>query len=343
MNKQLFFAAISIFISSFASFCKAPEPTFASPVYLFKETQFGDRIAEVDPNTPQEVQKYLNTPEGHTAAQKMHRHPNAKETGYDEQRIENGTGQLIQPDTIILTFSGKQTLAETVDSLERNRLAHNFIIDLDGSIHPAIKKGGTIRESLTHRPFAVGISCQITDDGQPNRDMNARSVTISLVGSGNQHATPEQIKSLLQLVAWLEDELNITPDNVQDFGLIAYPIGRRNVNPNLPWRQLHQAGLAVYPDVDRSMKFQPIQQRMSQEQFNAHWAFGVLSQLGYATASTNDPDNENLKKYVAQFQKWMNCDRQDGTLTPHTLAVLNECLKQKEEIKPERKRWPHSE
>ena len=85
---------------------------------------------------PQEVLEWLKTEDAQKFIEQASGYSNPRQIGYDSCRIDSTSGKQVNPNTIVLTFSGKPDLNETVSSLEKKHFANNFIIDYDGSIYP---------------------------------------------------------------------------------------------------------------------------------------------------------------------------------------------------------------
>lgn len=259
-----------------------------------------------------------------------------QQVGHDEQRKEIYTGQAVSPQAIVLTFSGKSSLEETITGLHSTGLAHNFIIDLDGKIYPTCNVNETVQEALQHRPYAVGVSGHVKNGHLDQRDMNSLSITISIVGTGQEYCTLAQAKSLAELISYLEKEYQIRPDQVLDYGCIACfndaSYGRRETNPNLPWLVLTQLGFATYP-IPAQIENMQINPDMPTEA-KISWTCLALRKLGFICPITNNAQNPFFQKALIAFQKHVKADVQDGTITDTTMKMLTSVMLQHEYFNP---------
>ncbi len=339
MMKKTFFFLTLFLLQYCLTLTTAPQPTLSTPIHLFKERNFGHIVAQQHPEIPYEVITWLSTPQAHQIIQQASGYPNQKEIGYDKQRKEVYTGQVVQPDTIVLTSSGKKTLQETIESLQQQRFSHNFIIDLDGQIYPITEQGESVQEALTHRPFAVGVSACTQDGFTQCRDLNSHSITISLVGNDDIIHTSQQTVNLIKLVAWLSDIFAISPRHVKIYGAIAYPYstpqdpihGRRKINPAIPLKELAHHGLALWP---RQEQLEALQEFAAQanEQEIIHWISGALRKIGFLCPDTEYIDHPHLKAALRKFQQLYKHQSQDGLPTGQTLVDLNSLLIQHEQL-----------
>lgn len=321
------------------------QPQFAYPVNLFEERDLGKEMRKKSLSLYERfIAMVCSMPRARQLIHQASSDKTMREIGHQKERLVAYSGAFSQPNRIIITQSGKPTLQETINSFFKAqvRLAHNFFIDRDGKIHPVTKEDESIQDALKHRPFAVGNACHVDDDGSQERDLNAHGITISLIGSGTQETTAEQTASLIELVKWLSEQYNITPDHVVDYGVVAYPYGRRHADLNLPWQELDQAGLALHPKVDQDASFQPRQQHMPQQEFNVLWASAALQRLGYICPNTTNGQHPSFQQALQLFQRHHQCDRTDGSVTLQTLATIRAMLQAKDRVKPNDSRWPRA-
>lgn len=254
--------------------------------------------------------------------------------GHDNKRIRTYTGTPAEIIYIVLTFSGQETLENSVASLEKNRLAHNFIIDTNGKIYPVTKEGESLEDALLHRPFAVGVSGKVIDGKCEERDMNAVSITISVVGKDNKPTTQEQEETLVKIVSWLSKKFEIKPYNVVDYGTVALPYGRRNTQENLPWEKLAETGLVVWPKVPAldPEEVDPIITLYPSEIAKISCA---LRKTGLLCPIVTTQDHEDFKQTLKTFQKHYKCREQSGLVTLETYQKLTDIIHQMEKINPE--------
>lgn len=311
----------------------AEQPIFEQSIDLFADRNLADEIEKKHPGeTPVEVLAWLATPEAHeriseAAGRQM------PQIGHDDQRKESYSGTIIKPSFIVLTFSGKETLEETITSLKKARLAHNFFIDRDGKIYPVTKKSETTAQALQHRPFAVGISAHIVDGSREQRDMNAASITISLIGKDAEPTTREQDCALIKLTTWLQSTYGIRADQVVDYGCIGYSYGRRNPQPNLPWELLTSKGLATYP-IQEHVQNTNISKLPENKIL---WVCMALRKIGFVCPITRNKENTEFKSVLSSFQQHCKCVQQDSTITTETIGALNSMIIQHEASNPKLK------
>lgn len=305
------------------------KPKFAEPIKLFQPRSLADKLETAFPEQiPAAVIAWLREQNSYSMLEKAIGRQ-LTQTGHDTIRKEIYTGTLLKPEFIVLTQSGKSTLQETIDSLKSNGLAHNFIINFNGDIYPVTNDGESIQQALTHRPYALGSAGYKINGSREQRDMNSASITISVVGLDTQKTTHEQNSALITLIKYLQQQYSIRPDQVLDYGCIAYPYGRRNPQPNLPWDLLSQQKLATYPQVDH----------MNRTMFPAKtpeekviWISQALSKLGFiGCPATRDKNNADFKSTLQTFQKHAKCDQEDGSVTQETMKKLNSLIIQHEE------------
>ncbi|MBI2344713.1 N-acetylmuramoyl-L-alanine amidase [Candidatus Dependentiae bacterium] len=254
------------------------------------------------------------------------------EIGHDAQRKIIYSTTTTKPTHIVLTFSGQETLEKTIKSLEKQGLAYNFIIETDGKIYPITKENESLDEALLHRPFSVGISGKVINGHYEERDMNSVSVTIAIVGKDIHPVTSQQETALTQLIAWLSEKFEITPNCVDDYGVIAYPYGRRNTQENLPWKNLAEKNLTIWPDA-KYMKNNPIDHQKIKNIPVYNIAAG-LRKIGYLSPITNNPEQTEFKKALTTFQKHYQCQETNGTITSDTVEKLNDIIRQLELLNP---------
>lgn len=331
----------------------ASMPQFEKPIYLFKLRFFDiKKMLEdsgIEHNFTQEQLEVLQqviTP----CAIFANTGRQVPEIGFDQKRIESYSGQLVEPKFIVITFSGCPTLEETIESLQKNRFAHNFLIDDLGKIYPVTGQAETIEQALEHRPFSVGVSRVVVDGYLQICDMNACSISISLVGSDTQPATQEQIKALITLVEYLSDHYKIKPEHVSGYGRYAWSkngYGRRNVAQLLPWQELAEYGLTLWPTDNDQMTQKIIHDVFTfVEKEKSHagekkelqqlvfWMSMALVKVGFVCPLVTDAQNPAFMNALQTFQQHFQCDDQTGNITCQTVFALNSILVQHELSNP---------
>jgi N-acetyl-anhydromuramyl-L-alanine amidase AmpD len=328
MKKTMWFFLFSLLTSS-SLFCALSEPVWAPCIPLLANPNLSKKFSEKFPSiAPYKILKnsqFLDQFEEACLGGRQ-----IPRIGFDLIRRETSTGRITdKPSCIVLTFSGKNTLQKTIVNLQEHNYAHNFIINLAGGIHPVcmhgeeMQKPVDIKKLLSRRLHALGISCVVEDGYRQQVDMNSTSISISVVGTGEQPVTEGQEQSLIHLIAWLQQQYGIRPDQVKDYGLVACDInrivGRRNPNPNLPWEKLQSLQLATYPNF---ADFADITILINDPEEQTKFASGAANKLGMCCPETIDRDHEVFRAVLAAFQKHAKADVQDGTLTDMTLKML---------------------
>lgn len=343
-----------LFCCSTISTIRPPEtPTFASPIFLFKERNLITELNLIqklkeqfpDMQMTEKFQSYLSTIiTAHTISAATGRQ--VPEIGYDTQRKTTYTGALTQPSTIVMTFSGKETLQETVAALEKAKLAHNFFIDRDGSIHLAKHESESDDEALKHRPFALGIAAVVEDGFAEAHDMNSQAITIAAVGKDNAPATQAQTQAIIDLIAYLQKKYSIPATHVLDYGCVAVranPVednvykglyGRRNTQPLLPWKELAEHKLAIWP---RAQDNKNIDLADISNSNPTIWTSMALRKIGFLCPPTNNAAHPDMINALRTFQNHYQCDDKTGKITEQTVLYLNSVLVQHEEINPKLK------
>lgn len=338
-----FFLGSMFLISSILCYCSEPATSsttevksslFSSAIHLFNPRNLAKRLEEIfkgDQAIPQAVLAWLALPE---AYQKLEAGIGRQltQTAHDTQRKELYTGSALKPQSIVLTLSAKSTLEQTVQALQKGGVAHNIIIDTNGDIHPVTNPDESVEQALTHRPYALGIAGHMYDGCNVQRDMNSASITIAIVGKDGNPTTTEQDEALIRLLRYLCEKYEIRPDQILDYGLVAYPYGRRNPQPNLPWEKLTQNGIATYP----------IAQHVQNTVYNfpdatgdVLWASQALTKIGFiGVPATRNAEHPGLKAALVAFQRHTICDKQDGEITPETMGKLNSMVVQHEHFNP---------
>jgi N-acetyl-anhydromuramyl-L-alanine amidase AmpD len=314
------------------------EPTFEESINLFKERNLFEQLKiqeELEKVEPKLSQKQIDLLKSLFTAKKIHEATGRQvpEVGYDDGRKVTHTDTPTKPTHIVLTFSGQETLQDTKASLERHRVAHNFIIGLDGKIYPVTKEGENLEDALSHRPFAVGFSGKVIEGKYEERDMNSVSITISVVGKDDKPATQEQEEALAKVISWLSQKFEIQPYNVVDYGTVALPYGRRNTQENLPWQNLAKKGLTIWPTTP-SMTEEEANKPVATYPLILSEISCAFRKIGFLCPIVRNHEQEDFKDVVKTFQKHYKCSKQDGTLTQETVKKLFNIVHQLDSIYP---------
>lgn len=328
-------------------FCPAPQqPVFSDPINLFKTRNLMDAL-----NVREQLKTQFSSTEGMsewidtwcdylatiitTPAFFKATGRQVPDIGHDETRLAAYAATTRTPNKIVATFSATETLQEAVASLTKNRVAHNFIIDTDGSIHQIKREGESDEQALMHRPFALGVSGIVEDGYYENHDLNASSISISVIGKDTSPATPQQTQAMIDLVAHLSNQFSIKPTDVLDYGCIALqhnpekPLyGRRNTQPLLPWQELAEHNLAVWPRAQDSMNVDV--SSINPEDLTI-WTSTALRKIGFLCPPTHNCQHPGLTNALQTFQKHFQCDNQTGAITDQTVRDLNSVLIQYEQ------------
>ena len=162
------------------------------------------------------------------------------------------------------------------------------------------------------------------------RDMNSHTISISVVGMNDKEATTEQIWALIDLLTLLMQQYNITPDHVVDYGCVAYPYGRRDVQYFLPWQELADNHLAIQPNDDDI----PDVSIFHSDDYLIMWVSAALLKIGFICPITYDKNNQDFIVALKTFQYFFLCDRHDGVISFETIKYIHSIMKQKEDICP---------
>lgn len=329
-----------IFILSLSTLITAEsiqQPDFKDPIHLFDHRNLAQ---ELQKNYPEEqfdpaVLAYLTTRKAHEQLSQAGGRL-LPDIGHDGVRRTVYSGEIQKPRFLVLTFSGEDTLEKTVAALQKQRLAHNFIINRNGDIHPVTQKDEDVTTALTHRPFAVGISGYVCDGFLQERDMNSASISISVVGKDTETTTEQQEQALITLLSYLSTTYQITPERVLDYGCTAYPYGRRKVQANLPWQKLAQHNVALWPQKLKTLAMKPDYLETNTRKAT-HWTSLALHKIGFICPPTHNDQHPDYVKALRAFQEHYQCDNQDGIITENTLFALLSILSQHEQYNPKLK------
>ncbi len=304
-------------------------PEFADPIHLIGPRNFDAQNLDIPPI----ILAWLKEQENYKKIEQMVGRQLTK-TGHDQARKEIYSGNLIQPSHIVLLHSGCETLEKTVEALKKAGLAHHFIIDLNGNIHPITQKNESIEDALKHRLYSVGLSGRVVNGCFEQRDMNSASISISMVGTGETKTTDEQNESLKKLIIWLQEKHQISSEKIVDYGCIAFPYGRRNVSRNLPWELLAIQEIATFPKNDSG--------KIAQYDFYklediTEWSSKGLRKIGFLTPITHNHLQKEYQNALICFQKFAQCQKQSGEIDDETIQKLNDMILQHESYNPKLK------
>ena len=308
---------------------KLPMPNFAKPIHLIAPRNLAQRLTEkYSDQIPAAVLAWLKTCESYSILENGIGRQ-LTQTAHDTQRKEIYSGELLKPSFIVLTASGKQTLDETVTSLKNAGLAHHFIINRNGDIHPITQENEPVQQALEHRFYTVGLSGRVIDGCYEQRDINSASISISVVMTQDQTTTKEQNQALCALTDYLKNEYQIRADQIIDYGCTACfadgKYGRRNSNPNIPWEKF-----ACYPQLNDIERTEFL---FKNDIEKTVWAALALRKIGMICPITNDSNNEHLKAALACFNQHAFGYR-DPRILNTTIGALNSLIIQHETCNP---------
>ncbi len=334
MNKSYFIMLLLFIVSFNTNFARArivTKPRFAQSIILLKHRDIATRLdGQYSNKISPVVLAWLTQHESYDMLEQVIGRQ-LTHTGHDKVRKEVHSGQTITPQHLILTFSGKSTLEDTVQGLKNQGLAHNFIINRNGDIHPVTNENESIEDALKHRLYSVGVCNHVINGHYEQRDMNSASITICVVGQADTECSKNQTQSLTQLIAYLQNQYNIRPDQVLDYGCVACfsdsTYGRRIPNHLLPWKELAQNNLATYP-----INYHNIQNPLRYFSKSGQTLFTALAlrKIGYACPICQNPEQPEFKKALAIFQQHAQADTQDGNITDITIRMLIDMIQQHE-------------
>lgn len=304
-------------------------PEFADPIYLIGPRNFDKQGF----NIPATILAWLKEQANYKKIEALIGRQ-LTQTAHDEKRKEVYTGSVVPASHIVLLHSGCPTLNETVFALKNAGLAHHFIIDLNGNIHPVTQENESIEDALKHRFYNVGISGRVVNGCFEQRDMNTASISISLVGTGETATTHEQNESLKKLIIWLQEKYQISSEKIVDYGCIAFPYGRRNISSNLPWQLLATQEIATFPTVDPKKLARYDFYRIEDI---TRWSSAALRKIGFLTPITHSPLQQEYQAALLCFQKFAQCKEQTGHIDDETVQKLNQMIIQHESYNPKLK------
>ncbi len=332
--KKMFGLLLLCTSSMYSEENSSKQPTFAEPIHLLAPRNLAQRFAAKYSEIPAAVLAWLQTSNSYSQLESCIGRQ-LTQAGHDTKRSEIYSAAELQPSYIVLTASAQPTLEETIAALKNNGLAHHFIINTNGNIHPVTQEGETIEQALTHRLYALGISGRVIDGCREQRDMNSASISISIVGKHDQKITDEQTASLEALIKHLQTQYNIRADQVLDYGCVACfadgKYGRRTSHFNMPWKKLQEQGLATYPDQkivnDTISNFKTEAERTI-------WISQALRKIGYICPNTNNSENEHFKAALLAFTVHASNNFYDDK---SIIGLLNSMIIQHEKHNPKLK------
>lgn len=141
---------------------------------------------------------------------------------------------LRKPNFVVIHHTAQNACEQTLKTftLERTKVSAHYVICKDGTVHHMLND--------YMRAWHGGIG-----SWGNNTDLNSSSIGIEIDNNGFEPFEPEQISSLLQLLAQLKSKYQIPDDHFIGHSDIA---PRRKVDPNInfPWKTLSEQGYGIW-------------------------------------------------------------------------------------------------
>jgi len=141
---------------------------------------------------------------------------------------------LRKPNFVVIHHTAQNACEQTLKTftLERTKVSAHYVICKDGTVHHMLND--------YMRAWHGGIG-----SWGNNTDLNSSSIGIEIDNNGFEPFEPEQISSLLQLLAQLKSKYQIPVDHFIGHSDIA---PRRKVDPNInfPWKTLSEQGYGIW-------------------------------------------------------------------------------------------------
>lgn len=141
---------------------------------------------------------------------------------------------LRKPNFVVIHHTAQNACDQTLKTftLERTKVSAHYVICKDGTVHHMLND--------YMRAWHGGIG-----SWGNNTDLNSSSIGIEIDNNGFEPFEPEQISSLLQLLAQLKSKYQIPVDHFIGHSDIA---PRRKVDPNInfPWKTLSEKGYGIW-------------------------------------------------------------------------------------------------
>ncbi len=204
---------------------------------------------------------------------------------------------LRKPNFVVIHHTAQNACEQTLKTftLERTKVSAHYVICKDGTVHHMLND--------YMRAWHGGIG-----SWGNNTDLNSSSIGIEIDNNGFEPFEPEQISSLLQLLAQLKSKYQIPVDHFIGHSDIA---PRRKVDPNInfPWKTLSEQGYGIWFEPNAS-------QTLPKGLSITH----ALSLVGYET-----------KDSIAAILAFKRHFRQDGArvMTTADSSVLAQLIKAK--------------
>jgi N-acetylmuramoyl-L-alanine amidase len=208
---------------------------------------------------------------------------------------------LRKPNFVIIHHTAQNSCEQTLKTftLERTKVSAHYVICKDGTVHHMLND--------YFRAWHGGIA-----KWGNNTDINSSSIGIEIDNNGFEPFEPQQINSLLNLLAILKNKYKIPASNFIGHGDIA-PTRKNDPNINFPWSLLAQKGYGIWynPNLNYSL----------QNNMSVPYA---LALIGY-----------DVKDTTAAMLAFKRHFRQDSTsiINEEDKSVIAQILQNKLEIK----------
>jgi N-acetylmuramoyl-L-alanine amidase len=157
-------------------------------------------------------------------------------TAIPSQFVGTVNFNLRKPNYVIIHFTAQDSVQQTLKTFT--------IVRTQVSAHYVVAKNGTVYHMLNDylRAWQAGISKwgSVTD-------MNSCSIGIEIDNNGSEPYTPQQVGSLLALLAKLKKDFNIPTGNFIGHQDIA-PARKPDPGPLFPWAVLAKHGFGYWSD-----------------------------------------------------------------------------------------------
>ena len=156
--------------------------------------------------------------------------------------------------------------------------------------------------------------------------LNASSIGIEIVHPGYRDTAegrhwypwnPQQIEQLIPLLQDILQRHNLSPDRVIGHSDVA-PQRKVDPGPLFPWRQLADAGVAIWPDAARVAHYEHL---LAGQVPPLTWFETTLQRFGYSTSGQAE-QLDSLQNVIAAFQMRFRPALYDGEPDAQTAAIL---------------------
>ncbi|MEO6231491.1 MAG: N-acetylmuramoyl-L-alanine amidase [Ferruginibacter sp.] len=150
---------------------------------------------------------------------------------------------LRKPNFVIIHHTAQNSCEQTLQTftMQRTQVSAHYVICKDGTIHHMLN------DYL--RAWHAGAARWGND-----ADINSSSIGIELDNNGYEAFAPEQMTSLLKLLAALKKQYNIPQPNFIGHGDIA-PTRKNDPNVQFPWKSLAANGFGFWYDDTTHISF----------------------------------------------------------------------------------------